>query len=67
MTTALVIPLKRPVDGPRTMTLAGVLDARLDGADVTAALGAGARAAASVLRTRHLHPLLDPILGTAGE
>ena len=47
--------------------LAGVLDARLDGADLTAALEAGARAAASVLRTRHLHPLLDPILGTAGE
>ncbi|PRA79496.1 carbohydrate kinase family protein [Microbacterium sp. MYb66] len=42
--------------------LAGVLDARLDGADVPAALDAGARAAASVLRTRHLHPLLDAVL-----
>ena len=47
--------------------LVGVLDARLDGVGVTAALEAGARSAASVLRTRHLHPLLDPILGTAGE
>lgn len=42
--------------------LAGVLDARLDGAGVTAALEAGARSAASVLRTRHLHPLLDSVL-----
>lgn len=42
--------------------LAGVLDARLDGAPVAAALEAGARTAATVLRSRHLHPLLDPIL-----
>ncbi|WP_258567225.1 carbohydrate kinase family protein [Microbacterium sp. Se5.02b] len=42
--------------------LAGVLDARLDGADVPAALEAGARTAASVLRSRHLHPLLDAVL-----
>ncbi|MGH3691498.1 MAG: carbohydrate kinase family protein [Microbacterium sp.] len=47
--------------------LAGVLDARLDGAGVTAALEAGARSAASVLRTRHLHPLLDPVLGAAAK
>jgi sugar/nucleoside kinase (ribokinase family) len=47
--------------------LAGVLDARLDGAGVTSALEAGARSAASVLRTRHLHPLLDVVLGAAGE
>jgi sugar/nucleoside kinase (ribokinase family) len=42
--------------------LAGVLDARLDGAGVVAALEAGARTAASVLRSRHLHPLLDAVL-----
>ncbi|MBT2497274.1 carbohydrate kinase family protein [Microbacterium sp. ISL-59] len=47
--------------------LAGVLDARLDGAGVGAALEAGARTAATVLRTRHLHPLLDAAVGSAGE
>ncbi|MFK3678591.1 carbohydrate kinase family protein [Microbacterium sp. NPDC090218] len=49
--------------------LAGVLDARLDGAGVVAALEAGARSAASVLRSRHLHPLLDEVLqtGSAGS
>ncbi|MFJ6534369.1 carbohydrate kinase family protein [Microbacterium sp. NPDC091662] len=47
--------------------LAGVLDARLDGAGVTAALEAGARSAASVLRTRHLHPVLDPVIGAEGR
>lgn len=45
---------------------AGVLDACLDGAGVTAALDAGARSAAAVLRTRHLHPLLDTVLGRVG-
>lgn len=45
---------------------AGVLDARLDGAGVTSALEAGARSAASVLRSRHLHPLLDAMSGPAG-
>lgn len=43
--------------------LAGVLDARLDGARLDAALAAGARTASLVLGTRHLHPLLDPVLG----
>ncbi|WP_243232447.1 PfkB family carbohydrate kinase [Microbacterium sp. CIAB417] len=42
--------------------LAGVLDARLSGLDVPRALEAGARSASTVLGTRHLHPLLDPIL-----
>lgn len=42
--------------------LAGVLDARLGGLDIDSALAAGARAAAMVLGTRHLHPMLDPIL-----
>ncbi|WEK60322.1 MAG: PfkB family carbohydrate kinase [Candidatus Microbacterium colombiense] len=42
---------------------AGVLDAHLAGEPVSEALAAGARAAAVVLRSRHLHPLLDPILG----
>ncbi|GLI29009.1 ribokinase [Agromyces rhizosphaerae] len=43
--------------------MSGVLHAMLDGADVDAALEAGARHAASVLVTRHLHPSLDAILG----
>lgn len=42
---------------------AGVLDARLRGADLASSLSAGARSAAGVLGTRHLHPLLDPVLG----
>ena len=42
--------------------LAGVLDARLSGADVPSALRAGARTASGVLGTRHLHPLLDPVV-----
>lgn len=42
--------------------LAGVLDARLSGADVPSALRAGARTASGVLGTRHLHPLLDPVI-----
>lgn len=46
--------------------LAGVLDARLSGADVNSALVAGARSAASVLGTRHLHPSLDPVLSPSG-
>lgn len=43
--------------------LAGVLDARLAGSDLPTALTAGAGSASSVLRTRHLHPVLDEILG----
>ncbi|WP_435746100.1 hypothetical protein [Microbacterium sp. PMB16] len=35
------------------------------GADVLAALAAGARSAATVLRSRHLHPLLDDVLPPA--
>lgn len=42
--------------------LAGVLDARLSGAGVGDALVAGATSASAVLRTRHLHPLLDVVL-----
>jgi sugar/nucleoside kinase (ribokinase family) len=42
--------------------MAGVLDATLDGADLPEALQAGARHAASVLTTRHLHPSLDAVL-----
>jgi sugar/nucleoside kinase (ribokinase family) len=42
---------------------AGVLDARLSGHPVPVALEAGARAASVVLGSRHLHPLLDPVLG----
>jgi len=43
--------------------LAGVLDAHLSGSAVPDALHAGARCAASVLGSRHLHPLLDRVLG----
>lgn len=42
---------------------AGVLDAVLSGAPVPRALEAGARSAATVLRTRHLHPALDDVIG----
>ncbi|WP_309102446.1 carbohydrate kinase family protein [Microbacterium sp.] len=42
---------------------AGVLDARLSGLSLPRALEAGARSASEALRTRHLHPLLDPVLG----
>lgn len=41
---------------------AGVLDAALGGAATDAALSAGARSAASALRSRHLHALLDTVL-----
>lgn len=46
--------------------LAGVLDARLSGLGVPDALAAGARTAATVLRSRHLHPLLDEVLAPHG-
>lgn len=42
---------------------AGVLDARLAGRDVPTALAAGAESASRVLGSRHLHPLLDEVLG----
>ncbi|AWB94301.1 carbohydrate kinase family protein [Agromyces badenianii] len=42
--------------------MAGVLDAHLAGASLVDALGAGARHAATVLTTRHLHPVLDRVL-----
>lgn len=42
---------------------AGVLDARLAGFTVPESLEAGARSAAVVLGSRHLHPLLDAVLG----
>lgn len=43
--------------------MAGVLDAHLAGAALPDALAAGARHAATVLTTRHLHPVLDGVLG----
>ncbi|MFC5790042.1 carbohydrate kinase family protein [Agromyces tardus] len=43
--------------------MAGVLHATLEGAALDEALAAGARHAASVLTTRHLHPSLDALLG----
>ncbi|WP_173922566.1 carbohydrate kinase family protein [Agromyces sp. Marseille-P2726] len=42
--------------------MAGVLDATLAGSPLPDALRAGARHAASVLMTRHLHPSLDALL-----
>ena len=42
--------------------VAGVLDAHLAGAALPEALAAGARHAATVLTTRHLHPVLDGVL-----
>jgi sugar/nucleoside kinase (ribokinase family) len=42
---------------------AGVLGATLAGADLPAAMSAGAVSAAAVLRSRHLHPVLDDVLG----
>ncbi|QAY61763.1 carbohydrate kinase family protein [Microbacterium protaetiae] len=42
--------------------MAGVLDATLAGADLPEALAAGARHAASVLSTPHLHPRLNDVL-----
>lgn len=59
------LPVDDVVDtnGAGDAFFAGVLDARLAGAEIDAALRAGARTASSVLGTRHLHPVLDPVLG----
>lgn len=53
----------RDTNGAGDAFMAGVLDATLVGASVPDALHAGARQAASVLTTRHLHPSLDALLG----
>jgi sugar/nucleoside kinase (ribokinase family) len=53
----------RDTNGAGDAFMAGVLDATLAGAPVPDALRAGARQAASVLTTRHLHPSLDALLG----
>lgn len=42
--------------------MSGVLDARLAGSSLADALAAGARHAATVLTTKHLHPALDGLL-----
>ncbi|MGO2745236.1 carbohydrate kinase family protein [Microbacterium sp.] len=42
---------------------AGVLSARLGGASLAAALESGTRSASVVLGSKHLHPLLDAVLG----
>ena len=53
----------RDTNGAGDAFLAGVLDATLAGSALPDALRAGARHAASVLVTRHLHPSLDALLG----
>lgn len=53
----------RDTNGAGDAFMAGVLDATLAGAALPDALRAGARHAASVLVTRHLHPILDALLG----
>ena len=53
----------RDTNGAGDAFMAGVLDATLAGAPLPDALRAGARHAASVLVTRHLHPSLDALLG----
>lgn len=53
----------RDANGAGDAFMAGVLDATLAGSPLPDALRAGARHAASVLVTRHLHPSLDALLG----
>ncbi|MFF2272577.1 carbohydrate kinase family protein [Agromyces sp. NPDC058136] len=53
----------RDTNGAGDAFMVGVLDATLSGAELPAALEAGASHAASVLVTRHLHPSLDALLG----
>jgi acarbose 7IV-phosphotransferase len=60
-TAAIPVPII-DTNGAGDAFLAGVLDAHLSGSSVPDALGAGARSASIVLGSRHLHPLLDPIL-----
>ena len=53
----------RDTNGAGDAFMAGVLDATLAGSPLPDAMRAGARHAASVLGTRHLHPSLDAQLG----
>ena len=53
----------RDTNGAGDAFMAGVLDATLAGSPLPEALRTGARHAASVLGTRHLHPRLDALLG----
>lgn len=52
----------RDTNGAGDAFMAGVLDATLAGSPLSDALQVGARHAASVLATRHLHPSLDALL-----
>lgn len=61
-TVAAVPVTVRDTNGAGDAFLAGVLDATLAGRPLPDALQAGARQAASVLTTRHLHPSLDALL-----
>ncbi|WP_109509835.1 carbohydrate kinase family protein [Nocardioides speluncae] len=62
-TVATEVVTVRDTNGAGDAFMAGVLDATLAGVPLPDALQAGARQAASVLTTRHLHPSLDALLG----
>ena len=64
---ATPVPEVVDTNGAGDAFMAGFLDATLDGADLDAALGAAARQAARALGTRHLSPLLDPVLSRSSK
>ncbi|MFC9559744.1 carbohydrate kinase family protein [Agromyces sp. NPDC056965] len=66
LTEVAAVPVEvLDTNGAGDAFMAGVLDAHLGGAALGEALEAGARHAASVLTTRHLHPVLDEVLAVA--
>ncbi|NYG21763.1 sugar/nucleoside kinase (ribokinase family) [Agromyces hippuratus] len=63
LTEVAAVPVEvLDTNGAGDAFMAGVLDAHLGGAALEDALEAGARHAATVLTTRHLHPALDRVL-----
>lgn len=66
LTEVAAVPVEvLDTNGAGDAFMAGVLDAHLGGAALGEALEAGARHAATVLTTRHLHPVLDEVLAVA--